>query len=65
MSSGPSSVPRADHAPPIPESIIVSWAEVVVPQDGGDNPFGWTEPDPPVLNRQARRAIQRAAKRRQ
>lgn len=37
-------------------------AEVVVDTDDGDSPFGWRDVDPPTPNRETRRALQRAAR---
>ncbi|MFJ8995572.1 hypothetical protein ACIRQH_34855 [Streptomyces sp. NPDC102279] len=46
------------------DTVLVT-AEVVVDTDDGESPFGWREPEPPTPNRATRRAMQRAARRKQ
>jgi hypothetical protein len=66
--SGVSSSPRGERAgtPGTTwEARIVTTGEIVVDTDDGGSPFGWRELDPPATapNRATRRAIQRAARR--
>ncbi|MFB8772129.1 hypothetical protein [Streptomyces broussonetiae] len=62
--SGPSSAPRGERAPAPGvtwNTELVPLGEVVVDCDGDESPFGWTELPKP--NRETRRAMQRAARR--
>jgi hypothetical protein len=64
--SGPSSNPRGEHAPApgvTRNTELVSLGEVVVDSDDGESPFGWR--DLPTPNRETRRAMKRAARRKQ
>lgn len=66
--TGPSSAPRGEHTPAPGvtwNTQLVSLGEVVVDElDDGESPFGWRELDPPpAANRETRRAIARAARR--
>jgi hypothetical protein len=67
--SGVSSSPRPEYTPrpgATWETRIVTTGEIVVDTDDGDSPFGWRDLDPPAVpNRATRRAIQRAARRKQ
>lgn len=63
-----SSTPRGEHTPrpgATWDTELVRLGEVVVDTDRGENPFGWSDPDPtpPRPNRQTRRAAKRAARR--
>lgn len=75
--TGPSSVPRGERSPAPGvtwETELVSLGEVVVDDDRGESPFGWSDlpttppgdanaPVPPRPNRATRRAAARAARR--
>lgn len=74
--SGPSSTPRGEHTPAPGvtwTTRLVSLGEVVVDTDRGESPLGWSEldttgpdmnqPVPPRPNRATRRALARAARR--
>lgn len=75
--TGPSSAPRGER-PPAPgvtwERQLVTTGEIVVDTDRDESPFGWSDlpttppenanaPQPPHPNRETRRALARAARR--
>ncbi|RPE40241.1 hypothetical protein EDD90_3277 [Streptomyces sp. Ag109_O5-1] len=65
--TGPSSTPRPEHTPRPGvtwNTELVSLGEIVVDCDDGESPFGWRElPAPSATNRETRRAVARAARR--
>jgi hypothetical protein len=67
--TGPSSTPRGERAGTVPatwNTHLVSLGEQVVDLDDDESPFGWRElPAPPAANRATRRAMQRAARRKE
>jgi hypothetical protein len=77
--TAPSSTPRGEHTPRTGatwERQLASLGETVVDTDRDENPFGWSDlpttppddhnaPVPARPNRETRRAIARAARRKQ
>jgi hypothetical protein len=75
--TGPSSAPRSERTPTPGvtwNTELVSLGEVVVDDDRGESPFGWSDlpttppgnanaPVPAQANRATRRAVARAARR--
>lgn len=56
----PTSTPRGERSgtPGTTWEQALTWAEVIVPEDGGENPLGWSDPEPRP-NRATRRATAR------